>query len=214
MVRPRLQAFQRPTTSRQQSAAFAATGGSNAFRVSGQSFAALSGASRAGKRQQVLSQQFGTFKELKGFNETMPLMNGPDQHMKMQETFYDGVISQQDRTVKDLSQSPKHSAFDRVEVPFYLDSRTNIDIKGSPVRKREYKIQPESISASKHMRQSAQHFLQARDVDIQPFEGTRYDFNGQAPRPELYPVTIWTNADYNDGMIEAANGIALAHNPH
>ena len=29
----------------------------------------------------------------------------------------------------------------------------------------------------------------------------------------MFPVTIWTNADYNDGMIEGANGIAL-HNPH
>ena len=47
-----------------------------------------------------------------------------------------------------------------------------------------------------------------------PYEGTRYDFNGQEPRPELFPVTIWTNADYNDGMIEAANGIALTNNPN
>jgi len=70
----------------------------------------------------------------------MPLVNGTDQHMKLQQTFYDGVISQQDRTVKDLSQSPKHSAFDKVDVPFYLDSHTKIDIKGSPVRKREHKI--------------------------------------------------------------------------
>ena len=61
-------------------------------------------------------------------------------------------LDHHDGSVKDMTSSPKHSAFDKVEVPYYLDSHTKIDIKGSPVRKRDFKIQPESISASKHMR--------------------------------------------------------------
>ena len=95
-----------------------------------------------------------------------------------------------------------------------MDSHTKIGIKGSPVRKREFKIEGESLAAARHFRQSAGHFLPSKLVDMSPHNNTKYEFNGYGPRPELFPVTIWTNADYTNGMIKAADGIALAHNPH
>ena len=138
-----------------------------------------------------------------------------DQNQGEQES-YDGVISEQDQLLKtqtsikfgmmtqsDINQNDSQRPDDRSQA---------CKIKKPNTRKRPFRISEQSKISAQNARLTQNFFAPAKLLEISPHNSTAYDFDQYAPRGELFPVQIQTNADYNDGAAKAVKTVCSTRN--
>ena len=98
------------------------------------------------------------------------------------------------------------------QLPYHLDKSQACQIKKPNVRKRPFKISDQSKISTQNARLTQNFFAPTKLLEISPHNSTVYDFNQYAPRGELFPVKLHTNADYNDGAEKASQGVCSTRN--
>lgn len=93
------------------------------------------------------------------------------------------------------------------QLPYHLDKTQACEIKKPNTRKRPFKISDQSKISSQNARLTQNFFAPTKLLEVSPHNSTAYDFDQYAPRGELFPVQVQTNADYNDGANKAIKGV-------
>ena len=105
------------------------------------------------------------------------------------------------RTTKQLQRdahSPHHKLF---------SIKNRIVIKGPNHSYRDFRVSANSIKACSNQRKAKEFFAPDKLVDTHAKDRSVYDFNQYGQRPEVFPVKVYTNADYNDGATKGKDQV-------